>query len=275
MSQRVSTRHPVGATKLTAVNEPLQNRRTFLRRIGALAGVPGLAALVAACGGNSPDTTVGGGSAAETSAASTASTAASTPGASTATTVAEPVTTSATAATTAPAASAPPAAPNALNAIDMTINVTYAVDPAAASAGGGGGRKGGIENPYVAVWLETVDGAPVRTISLSYQKGKGDRWLPDLKRWYAKYQAQKSAPAIAAVTGATRVPGSYSYSWNGTDDNGQPVAAGEYVLVIEGSRERGPYSLAKQTISLTGVPFSATLPDNGELKGMTVELKAA
>jgi hypothetical protein len=249
------------------------NRRTFLRHLGAVAALPGLATVIAACGGNkSSDTKVGAGSTATTEAPATTKPPAS--GASTASTSVASATAKATAGSTAAtttSVAAPPAG-DVLTGIAMTVDLTYAV---AASAGQGGGGRGGVRNPYVAVWLETADGTPVRTISLSYQKGKGDRWLPDLKRWYGGYQTRESKDMITSVTSATRVPGTYSYSWDGLDDSAKPLAKGDYVLVIEGAREKGPYSLAKQTVSLTGEPFKATVPDNGELKGMIVELKAA
>jgi hypothetical protein len=139
----------------------------------------------------------------------------------------------------------------------------------------GGGR---IHNPYVAVWIETLDGQSIRTLALQFQQGRGERWLPDLTRWYKADQARLGgllggADVISTVSAATKLPGSQRVIWDGTDDAKTPVPAGDYVLYIEAAREKGPYQVVRETISLAKVG-SKKPADNGELQAIAVDVRA-
>jgi hypothetical protein len=124
------------------------------------------------------------------------------------------------------------------------------------------------KRPYIAVWVEDTDGNLVDTISLWYeQSGKGTKWLSDLSQWY-----QASGGADTTMSGATRVAGDYTVAWDGTDADGDLVAAGDYVLYIESAREHGPTSLVAGTITISDDGFSVTLDDDGELSGVSAEL---
>jgi hypothetical protein len=129
-----------------------------------------------------------------------------------------------------------------------------------------GGR---INNPYVAVWIENDRGELVKTISLWSGQGRdGARYLSDLRQW-----AGVSGAAIDPTTsGATRLPGSYTVAWDGTDTDGAAVPHGEYLLSIEAAREHGPYELISVPITIDGNAFSVELPSDGELTGGTAEL---
>jgi hypothetical protein len=125
-----------------------------------------------------------------------------------------------------------------------------------------------VRNPYIAVWVEDTSGNLVKTISLWYQSGKGDRWLSDLQQW-----ASTSGEAVdESTSGATRSAGDYTVVWDGTDANGNPVAQGEYVLFIEAAREHGPYELISQDITISDAGFDVTMSDNGELTGASARL---
>lgn len=130
--------------------------------------------------------------------------------------------------------------------------------------------------PYVAVWVESSGGELVETIALWFEKTrKGPRWLPDLKRWFTVDQQRVNAggaDTVDAISSATRLPGVYTLQWAGNAD-GDPVPLGDYFLCIESARERGPYSLIREPISLTSAGFQMDLPDNGELVNATVELR--
>lgn len=138
----------------------------------------------------------------------------------------------------------------------------------------GGGR---VHNPYVAVWVETPDGAPVRTLTLQYQPGKGRRWLADLKRWYEADQ-RRLGGLFGGVdiseerSSPTKLPGTQKLLWDGNDDSGTAVAPGAYVLFVEAAREKGPYQLVREEIS-TAKPFSKHPADNGELQALSVVLR--
>ncbi|GAB3623685.1 hypothetical protein GCM10027418_17690 [Mariniluteicoccus endophyticus] len=128
----------------------------------------------------------------------------------------------------------------------------------AASSSGGGGR-GGVKNPYIAVWVEDANGALVKAIAVWYEQGKGERWLPDLKRWASVSDSSTTA------TGATRQAGSYNLQWDGTNDALTRVAAGDYYLCLEGAREHGQYELIREKVTFGTSAFDKQLPASGEL----------
>lgn len=53
---------------------------------------------------------------------------------------------------------------------------------------------------------------------------------------------------LDAVAKPSRQPGQYKLSWDGKDDHGKMVPAGQYIVHIETSREHGDHSY--QTIEL-------------------------
>lgn len=129
--------------------------------------------------------------------------------------------------------------------------------------------SGRVHNPYVAVWVEDLDGNLVTTIGVWYeQSGKGTRWISDLVQWSAVSGGQ----ADATVTGATRTPGSYALAWDGTDDSGAAIQQGEYVVFVESAREHGPYQITSSTITVSDGGFAVTLPDDGELTDLTATM---
>jgi hypothetical protein len=165
------------------------------------------------------------------------------------------------AATTAVAATAP--AVTGVGTGTMDIAFTYTAD--------GGGR---VENPYVAVWLEDLNGLPVRTVHVNILQGqKGRRWLRDLERWATADQTRQltgGADILTTVSSATRAPGAYKFQFDGLDDSKAPLPGGNYVLCIEAARQRGPYSLVKETLTLGGEPFTKAVTANVELNAINV-----
>lgn len=106
--------------------------------------------------------------------------------------------------------------------------------------------------PYVAVWVENEKSEPVRTLALWFND---NRWLPDLRRWYAKhYEKTQQYDYMQSVTSATRSAGKYSLKWDLKDDNGKAVKSGKYTVYIEATREHGTYQLIKTGIDLDKNP---------------------
>ena len=121
------------------------------------------------------------------------------------------------------------------------------------------------KNPYVAVWVEDANGNLVKTISLWYEQGRGQRWLTDLRAWFAK-----SGGAVPAVgTGASHPAGSYTVAWDGLDAMGGPAPKGNYTIWVEAAREKGPYEVTSGAFTATGKAVSVTIPDNGELTALS------
>ncbi len=155
----------------------------------------------------------------------------------------------------------PPPAGDALPAsAELQVNFTYSAS---------GDR---VRNPYIAVWVETVDGEMVNTVSLWLRREKS-RYLDHLKRWYNAEAALLDAGGINnldTLAGASRAAGDYQVVWDCTDVNGARVSAGEYVVCIEAAREHGPYELITGQVTLGTEGFDETLEDNGELSNASV-----
>lgn len=130
-----------------------------------------------------------------------------------------------------------------------------------------------VHNPYVAVFIEDAAGALVRTIDLSIESsGKGLRYLHELHRWYRA--ANGGADLIETMSSATRVPGTYSVVWDGRDEKKVLVPKGDYYVCIEASRERGPYEIIREPITIGSGAFTKNPVDSGELQGASVALRA-
>jgi hypothetical protein len=108
--------------------------------------------------------------------------------------------------------------------------------------------------PYVAIWLETPERKSVTTLALWYQigakaggEGNGDQWLKDLRQWWRK-TGRSAGDEIDAVTSATKKPSNHELRWDGLDNKGELVAAGEYMINFEASREDGGREFLRQKI---------------------------
>ncbi|HEY4332770.1 MAG TPA: DUF2271 domain-containing protein, partial [Ilumatobacteraceae bacterium] len=75
-----------------------------------------------------------------------------------------------------------------------------------------------------------------------------------------------------SVSGASRVAGAYSVSWDGTDAAGTAVALGDYFVCIEAARENGPYELVRGAVTIGATASTTPLTDNGELTAASVDL---
>ncbi|MCG8651156.1 MAG: DUF2271 domain-containing protein [Pirellulales bacterium] len=133
------------------------------------------------------------------------------------------------------------------------------------------GRR--YRRPYVAVWLEDMDGFPVKTAVLWLQTEQpGPRWHRDLTRWYRNDRMRKiveKSDLIGTISGATRGPGEYQARFDGTDNAGKPLSDGKYVLCLEVAREHGTYQIIRETIELDGKPLAEKmLQGNVEVGGV-------
>jgi thiamine biosynthesis lipoprotein len=131
-------------------------------------------------------------------------------------------------------------------------------------------KEGFAKRPYVAVWVEDENHAPVRTISL----WRGNlRYLPELKSWYMKYRGtyNEDQNFSRSVTSATRSAGKYTVKWDGKDDHGSAVKAGKYTVKIEVSREHGTYQLMRQDIDLDSNPKLFNITGNIEIASASID----
>ncbi len=174
----------------------------------------------------------------------------------------------ATPATTAAAVAAKPVTGAVFDqSKELAIAFTFEVQ-------GGGGR---INNPYVVVWVEDASGKLLRTVGLWFQRGRGLRYLDQLSRWFEVDSARINSGGVdtaESTSSPTRLPGAYSLAWDGTDDQGIPVPHGKYILFIEAARERGPYEIIQQQITIGPEGLKQALAANGELTKASIELRS-
>jgi len=133
-------------------------------------------------------------------------------------------------------------------------------------------QEAGARRPYVAVWVEDENHAPVRTIAVWHGS---DRYLPELKSWYLKYRGlySESKDFNASITSATRSPGKYTVKWDGLDDHGSPVKPGKYIIKIEAAREHGTYQLMRQEIVCDETPKKIDLTGNVEIAAASLDYR--
>jgi thiamine biosynthesis lipoprotein ApbE len=127
--------------------------------------------------------------------------------------------------------------------------------------------------PYVAIWVENENSEPVRTIALWYNN---NRWLPDLRRWYAKnFSRTQDYGFMQTVTSATRSAGRYNLKWDMKDDSGKPVGPGKYTVYIEACRERGTYQLMNSELDLRKKILRVDMGGGVEVSSAVIEYKKA
>jgi thiamine biosynthesis lipoprotein ApbE len=114
------------------------------------------------------------------------------------------------------------------------------------------------KRPYLAAWVEDGKRSAVRTLALWYRK---ERYLDELKAWY-RAQGNDARPSISS---ATRGPGKYTIAWDGRDNAGKYVKAGEYTVFLEVAREHGTYSLMRQALDFNGTARQVSFPSNTEV----------
>ena len=125
--------------------------------------------------------------------------------------------------------------------------------------------------PYVAVWVEGPDHLPVRTIAVWYGK---PRYLRELRSWYHSTELRGNEDQVLnTVSSATRFPGRYTLKWDGKDDSGKLVKAGEYTICIEAVREYGTYQIIRQRMNFSGQPQHVILPAGTEIGGATLDYR--
>jgi thiamine biosynthesis lipoprotein ApbE len=133
--------------------------------------------------------------------------------------------------------------------------------------------SGMAKRPYVAIWIEDKDKFPVRTIALLYDQS---RYLPELRAWYRADRLRAMAEnteIVWSVASATRSPGSYTFKWNGKDQQGKFVKAGTYTVFIEVAREHGTYQLIRQELDFSGTVKRVDLPANIEVATASLDYR--
>ena len=127
------------------------------------------------------------------------------------------------------------------------------------------------KRPYIAVWIEDENHAPVRTIALWFAKYK---YLTELHAWSRDEETRPvsvDTRIMNSVSSATRPPGKYTFSWDGKDDFGKLVKAGTYTVLIEAAREHGTYQIMRQEMDFNGTPKQFQLPGGVEIASASLD----
>lgn len=122
-------------------------------------------------------------------------------------------------------------------------------------------EHGPYHRPYVAVWIEDAKEQPVKLIEIWQEKPD---WIKDLRRFWRKTGRSDQA-LVDARTGATKGPGKYQLNWKGDDNAGNPVTAGQYLLVVEAAREHGGRNLVKQAFNWDGSAIDIQVKAGSEI----------
>ena len=127
--------------------------------------------------------------------------------------------------------------------------------------------------PYVAVWVEDADHFPIRSIALWTQS---PRYIPELKAWYRDDQIRNLSEGTdlsRTISSATRPAGHYTVTWDGKDNEGKPVKAGKYTVMIEATREHGTYQLERREMNFTAQAEKIDIPAGKELGAVTFDYR--
>lgn len=136
----------------------------------------------------------------------------------------------------------------------------------------------GFKRHYLAAWVEDEAGKRVRLLAL-WANGRELRYVRDLEAfWKEGWLGSGGADdpeLLGATTRATRLPGHYTLTWDGQDDDGQRLPRGRYRLRLEVAREHGPRvprngrTVAELTLECGAAPSRASAADQPELAGVS------
>lgn len=132
--------------------------------------------------------------------------------------------------------------------------------------------------PYVAIWLEDETRAPLDTIALWYQiesntnaQEDGKKWLKDLRQWWRKI-GRSSMDNMDGVSGATRRPGVYDFTWVLSNETLTQLNTKKIILHVEASREEGGRSYQRLTVNMHSASVHTVQPE-GELGLITLKVE--
>ena len=122
--------------------------------------------------------------------------------------------------------------------------------------------------PYVSVWVTDANKKLVRTLAVW---GKDERWINSNYVWWRRYGRQMEK--LDAVAKPSRQPGQYKLAWDGKDENGKLVPAGEYLIHIETSREHGDHSYQTIEFNATGKASTKHLAAQKEIGAVDLKFQ--
>ncbi|WP_336489907.1 DUF2271 domain-containing protein [Methylobacterium nigriterrae] len=132
--------------------------------------------------------------------------------------------------------------------------------------------------PYVAVWLESEDGAALGNLAVWYETRKtgpegGTKYLKDMRQWWRRIGRETDLP-IDGVSGATRPAGTHTLSLPTGAAPFADLKPGAYEIVVEAAREVGGREVLRLPVSWPpAAGQSAEARGTSELGAVSVTLK--
>jgi thiamine biosynthesis lipoprotein len=108
-------------------------------------------------------------------------------------------------------------------------------------------RDPDFRSPYMAMWITDESNNPVRTLILIGRKAE---WQRDNYIWWQQNR-DATGKLMATRSMSTSGSGVYNVFWDGVDDRGRPVKAGNYVLHVETSREKGKHTYRRLALDFS------------------------
>lgn len=109
--------------------------------------------------------------------------------------------------------------------------------------------------PYVAAWLEKADKSVASDLFVWYDtempNAKGETWLKDVRQWWRKGGRSMKMP-VDGVSGPTKPVGVHTVEIPAKVVPLAKLAAGEYALVVEASREVGGREIVRVSFQWDG-----------------------
>ena len=119
-------------------------------------------------------------------------------------------------------------------------------------------QSGSASNQY-AVWVEDMEGNYIKTLYASRWTATGGyKTRPEsLSLWSSRaLLALMPKEEVDAVSGATPKTGKQSYTWDLTNTNGEPVPAGEYMFLVEGTMRWKNFLIFSGVINISDEPMT-------------------
>lgn len=114
--------------------------------------------------------------------------------------------------------------------------------------------------PYVVIWVTDSNKQLVRTLQVW---GDEHKWQDSNYVWWRRYG--RKIDNLDTVAKPSRQAGRYSVVWDGKDDQGKRVAAGQYQVHIESAREHGDHSYQSFDLEVSPKPSVQSKPAKDEL----------
>ena len=102
------------------------------------------------------------------------------------------------------------------------------------------------ERPYLSIWVSDASCRPIKNLLIL---GTDDQWARTNSVWWSRVGRRTVVP-VSNVTRPTRQPGKYDLAWDGRDDDGNIIMQGNFVLMVEASREHGGHTYLSIPFSL-------------------------